>query len=165
MKRTMASVLGSVAFVALVVWATTTKKNVRSLPVVHADGLSGCSTERAAGRWGFTDSGTVVGIGPRTAVGVFALDGNGNLLNGVATSSLNGSVAEETFSGTYTVNPNCTGTLSVGIYVSGSLSYTVTLNLAFDDDMKALRGLFTSAVVEPSGTPLSTVIALDARKQ
>jgi hypothetical protein len=124
-----------------------------------------CSLASTAGNWSFTDNGTVVGIGPRTAVGVFTLDGNGNLLNGVATSSLNGSIADETFSGTYTVNSNCTGTLSVGIYVSGVLTYTLTANLAFDDDMKALRGLFTSAVVEPSGTPLSTVIAIDGRKQ
>ena len=136
-----------------------------SMPATAQAWSSQCSLARAAGNWSFTDSGTVVGIGPRTAVGVFTLDGNGNLLNGLATSSLNGSIADETFSGTYTVSSNCTGKLSVGIYISGVLAYTVTLNLAFDDDMRAMRGLFTSAVVEPSGTPLSIVISLDARRQ
>jgi hypothetical protein len=29
-----------------------------------------------AGNWGFTDSGAVIGVGPRTAVGIFTLDGN-----------------------------------------------------------------------------------------
>ena len=83
------------------------------------------------------------------------------MLNGKATSSLNGSIADETFSGNYTVNPDCTGTLAVTIFVGGVPTYDVTLYIAFDDDMRALRGLFTSVVVEPSGTMLSTVIALD----
>ena len=123
-----------------------------------------CSLYRAAGNWSFTDNGTVIGVGPRTAVGIFTLDDKGNLLNGIATSSLNGTIIDETFSGTYTVNSNCTGTINVGIYVSGVLAYTVTLNTAFDQDTGHMRGLFTS-VVEPDGTSLSTVIALDANKQ
>lgn len=36
--------------------------------------------------------------------------------------------------------------------------------LAFDDDMKHVRGIFTSAAT-PNGTQLLTVINLDARKQ
>jgi len=129
----------------------------------HADDHQ-CSLARSAGKWSFTDNGTVVGVGPRTAVGVFTLDGAGNLRNGLATSSLNGSIADETFSGTYTVNPNCTGTLSGEIFVSGVEQFAVTLNLAFDEDMKQIRGIFTSAV-EPNGTTLSTVIGLEGRKQ
>jgi hypothetical protein len=124
---------------------------------------SACSLARAAGTYGFTDNGTVVGIGPRTAVGTFNLDAAGNVLNGVATSSLNGSIAEETFSGTYTVNSDCRGTISVEIFVSGSEIFAVTLNIAFDDNIKQMRGLFTS-VVAPDGTSLPTVINLDARK-
>jgi len=123
-----------------------------------------CSLARAAGNWSLTDQGTVVGVGPRTAVGVFTLDGAGNLINGVATSSLNGSVADETFSGPYTVNSNCTGTLNVTIYSSGTELFVVTLNIVFDDDMRELRGIFTSAT-EPNGTVLPTVINLQARKQ
>jgi hypothetical protein len=124
-----------------------------------------CSLAGAAGNWGFTDNGTVIGVGPRTAVGIFTLDAEGNLLNGVATSSLNGTIADETFSGTYTVNSNCTGTISVEIFQSGTEILTVTANLAFDDKMDEMRALFTSVVVEPGGTPLSTVIAFDARRQ
>jgi hypothetical protein len=88
----------------------------------------------------------------------------GNLQNGVATSSLNGAIASETFSGTYTVNPDCTGTINVNIYASGSEILIVTLNTAFDEDMKHMRGIFTS-VTTPDGTLLSTVINFDARKQ
>jgi hypothetical protein len=124
-----------------------------------------CSLAGAAGNWGFTDSGTVVGVGPRTAVGILTLDAAGNVLNGEATSSLNGSIAAETFSGTYTVNPDCTGTISVEIFSSGVEILVVTGNLAFDDNMDQLRGIFTSVTEEPSGTPLSTVIALEGRRQ
>jgi hypothetical protein len=123
-----------------------------------------CSLARAAGNWAFTDSGTVLGVGPRDAVGIFTLDAAGNLLNGVATSSLNGTIADETFFGTYTVNSNCTGSISIEIFESGNEILTVTLNLAFDDKMEEMRGLFTSVVV-PNGPSLQTVIALDARKQ
>jgi hypothetical protein len=129
----------------------------------HADDHA-CSMARAAGKWSFTDSGTVIGVGPRTAVGVFTLDGNGNVVDASATSSLNGSIAVETFSGTYTVNPDCTGTINVTIYASGVAILNVTLNTAFDDCMRQIRGLFTS-VTEPNGTPLSTAVALEGKRQ
>ena len=123
-----------------------------------------CSMTRSAGKWALTDNGTVIGVGPRTAVGVFTFDGEGNLLNGIATSSLNGSVAEETFSGTYAVNSDCTGTVTVKIFASGTEILDLKMNVSFDDDMKELRGVFTS-VTEPNGTVLPTVINLQARKQ
>lgn len=128
----------------------------------HADGR--CSLARAAGHWSFTDNGTVVGIGPRTAAGIWTLDGNGNLQNGVAASSLNGSVASETFSGTYTVNPDCSGTVDVKIYSGSTELFEVTGFIAFDDDMREMRGVFTS-IVTPDGTSLPSVINLQARKQ
>jgi hypothetical protein len=128
----------------------------------HAEGP--CSMARAAGNWSFNDNGTVVGIGPRIAVGTLTLDDAGNVLNGQGTSSLNGATADETFSGTYTVSPNCNGTINVTIYSSGVELFTVKLNAAFDRNMRHMRALFTS-VVEPNGTSLPTVIGLDASKQ
>jgi len=123
-----------------------------------------CSLAGAAGNWSDSDQGTVVGVGPRTAVGIFTLDGAGNLTNGVATSSLNGEIFDETYSGSYTVNSNCTGTINVTIYSSGTELFVVTLNIAYDDDMRELRGIFKSAT-EPDGTVLPTIINLQARKQ
>lgn len=123
-----------------------------------------CSLALSAGHFAFTDNGTVVGIGPRTAVGVFTLDGAGKLADGVGTSSLNGNVAQETFSGTYTVNADCTGTGAATIYSSGTETLALTFNLAFDHNMKEMRAIFTSATL-PDGTPLPTVINLQARKQ
>jgi len=125
---------------------------------------SACKLARAAAKYAFADNGTVVGVGPRMAVGIFTLDSAGNL-NGKATSSLNGTIADESFSGTYTVNSDCTGTFNnVQIRdLSGNLLLTITANLAWDDNMKQLRAIFTSAAL-PDGTSLLTVISADARK-
>jgi len=124
-----------------------------------------CSLARAAGTYAFNDSGTVVGVGPRVASGIFTLDAMGNLLNGKATSSLNGAIAQEAFSGPYTVNADCTGTFALEVFdpSSGKLLFTATLDLAWDDNMREVRFIFTS-VVEPNGTALTTVTNGDARK-
>ncbi len=134
------------------------------MPAARARGEGACSNLTVAGKWGFTTSGTVVGIGPRASLGIFTLDAAGNLLNGKATASLNGVVTDETFSGTYTVNPDCTGKLAIDIFnLSGNKILTATLDLVFDDNVQETRAIFTSAVL-PNGTPLATVITVDARR-
>ena len=87
-----------------------------------------CSLARAAGSYGVSDSGTVVGIGPRAAIGMVTLDAAGNL-TGTVTASLNGTVTETTASGTYTVNPDCTGVANISEFdQSGNLLLTATEN-------------------------------------
>jgi hypothetical protein len=124
-----------------------------------------CSLARAAGKYAFNDSGTVIDIGPRVATGIFTLDAAGNLVNGKATSSLNGTIADEAFSGPYTVNSDCTGTFALNVFdpSSGKLIFTAKLNLAWDNNMRELRFIFTSVAL-PDGTPLTPVINGDARK-
>jgi len=122
-----------------------------------------CSAARAAGSYGASDSGTVIGVGPRAAVAQLSLDASGNI-KGNVTSSLNGSVTSSSLSGTYSVNSNCTGTTTFGEFdSSGNLLLTATVSLMWDDNMRQFRFLFTSAV-EPDGTSLSTVINGEARK-
>ena len=123
-----------------------------------------CSFARAAGTYGVNTSGTVIGVGPRVSAGTVTLDAVGNV-SGKATSSLNGVVAGETFSGTYTVNSDCTGAFNnLEIRdLSGTLLLTVTADAAWDDNMREIRGVFTSARL-PDGTLLPTVISVEARK-
>jgi hypothetical protein len=52
--------------------------------------------------------GTLVGVGPNTAVGRIAFDGKGNFVNPY-TVSVNGVISTGTEIGTYTVNSDCTG--------------------------------------------------------
>ena len=133
-------------------------------PAAAQAGESSCSLSRAAATWAFTDSGTVIGLGPRVAFGKFTLDASGKLLNGVATSSLNGVIAEETFYGTYTVNSDCTGTLNIEIFSGDTELFAVSVGLLFDDRMQRFNDIFTS-VVTPGGVSLPTAIAAEARRQ
>ena len=128
----------------------------------RAGGL--CSLARAAGDWAFSNSGTVIGVGPRVAEGILTLDTAGNVLNGKFTQSLNGSITRGRFSGAYTVNSDCTGTLSFVVFDnSGTELFTGTADIAFDDNVRQFRFIFTSAAL-PNGTPLPTAIVGDARK-
>lgn len=125
---------------------------------------AGCSLASVAGKWGFTTNGTVLGVGPRASLGIFTLDRSGNLIRGKATANLNGTVTDETFSGTYTVDPDCTGKLTIDILdSSGSKILTAKIDLVFDDNVREVRGLFTSAVL-PNGAALGTVITIDGRR-
>lgn len=164
MKRISVSIIVAALLFAAAAFVPSNTPPIKAPATVRADEGAPCSLARAAGSWAFTDNGTVIGVGPRVAVGVLTLSETGNVLNGVATSSLNGSIADETFFGTYTVNSNCTGTISVEIFQSGTEILAVTGNIAFDDRMQELRGIFTSALV-PNGPSLSTAVALEARKQ
>jgi len=122
-----------------------------------------CSFARAAGTYATSDSGTVVGIGPRSAVSLLTLDAPGNI-SGPVTASLNGAITHATLSGTYTVTPDCTGTASFSEKdQSGTLVLTATVDLFWDDNMREVRFIFTSVVLA-NGAPLATVISGDGRK-
>jgi hypothetical protein len=71
-----------------------------------------CSNATLSGTYSDQDTGTIVGVGPFAAVNVDSFDGRGNMtIRGV--SSVNGSVSPGTETGTYQVNPDCTGTYTV----------------------------------------------------
>jgi len=133
-----------------------------SMAAAAEDG-SACSFARAAGRYGTSDSGTVVGIGPRAADALLTLDTAGNI-GGPVTASLNGSVTHSKLSGTYTVNRDCTGSASfTESDLSGNAILTATVDFVWVDNMREILFIFTSATLA-NGTPLATVINGDAKK-
>jgi hypothetical protein len=72
----------------------------------------GCSNATLRGTYSDQDTGTIVGVGPFAGVNVDSFDGHGKLtISGI--SSLNGSVSPGVSTGTYHVNPDCTGTYTV----------------------------------------------------
>jgi hypothetical protein len=154
MKRNVALTTLVMVFVATLVLI---------VPATAADRDAACSLARAAGNYGTSDSGTVIGIGPRAAVALLNFDAEGNF-KGKVTASLNGAVTNTTASGTYSVSSDCTGTVSFSEFdQSGNLVLAATAALVWDDNMREVRFLFTSAVL-PDGTALGTVIVGDARK-
>ena len=122
-----------------------------------------CSLAGAAGKYGFSDSGTVVDVGPRSAVGRLTFDMSGKI-HGLVTASLNGNVTQTTLSGTYTVNRECRGSASFSeLDESKNLILTASVAIVWDNNMQEARFIFTSIVLA-DGTPLSTVVNGDARK-
>lgn len=164
MKRIVVAITVAALFFVAAGFAPNKAPRIKTGATVRADDGAGCSVASVAGKWGFTTNGTVVGIGPRDSQGIFTLDGAGNLVNGKGTASLNGSVTDETFTGTYSVSRDCTGTLAIEIFdPSGNKILTGTLDIIFDDNVRELRAIYTSAVL-PDGTALGVVITAQAKR-
>jgi len=124
-----------------------------------------CSLTGTAGNYGFTLTGVVIlGTGPVpiAAVGRAALDATGNV-SGTESRSVGGGFADETFTGTYAVNPDCTGTTTLNFYESGQLVRTSVLSLVFDNDERELR-MVQKSLELPNGAFLPVVITVEARR-
>ena len=132
-------------------------------PVAHA---ANCSTATVAGNWGFTLSGTLLtpaGPVPAAAVGRVAVDNQGNGL-GTENRNVGGQYADETLTATWTVKPDCTGTLNANIYENGQLTRISVTTIVFDDNARHFR-MVQKSLTLPNGTQLPVVITLDGRKQ
>ncbi len=126
------------------------------------------STASVQGTWGFTDTGTVflpTGPVPFAAVGIITGDAHGNF-SGTQTTSVGGRISKETFTGTGTVNSDCTGTATFSVYdESGTtLLRTATRSVVFVDNAREEYEIATSLVLEPTGTRVPTVISGCAKK-
>ena len=106
------------------------------VPVAHAQ--TGCSARTLHGAYGFQTTGSIVGVGPFVSVALLSFDGVHNFTQ-TGTSNINGSPNPPSpGSGTYMVNPDCTG--------------TQTLNLPGG------RALHTSFVITDSGKQIFDVV-------
>src|SRR4051812_33378420 len=77
----------------------------------------GCSNASLRGNFDYSSTGTLLPsyvdppfAGPFAEVGLQNFDGNGNT-SGTATLSANGNIVPITFTGSYSVNPDCTGSM------------------------------------------------------
>ena len=125
-----------------------------------------CSLENVAGHWGFTLTGVLIlptGPVPVAAVANGVLDAKGNL-TGTEARSVGGGYADETLNGNWTVNPDCTGTLTAYIYESGQLARISVTSIVFDGNSKEVR-MVQKSLTLPDGTQLPVVITLEGKKQ
>jgi hypothetical protein len=135
------------------------------LSAAPSDHRGQCSMEGASGKYGFTLTGTVIlPTGPVAiaAIGRVVLDANGNA-KGSESRSVGGGFADETFTGTYTLNSDCTGSATIAFYESGQLVRTSVLSLVFDDREREIR-MVQKSLELPNGTFLPVVITVEARK-
>ena len=95
--------------------AVATALGLGILPAAQADD-KGCSNASLKGAFAYTVTGFIVApppeAGPFASVGTQTFDGNGGT-TAAATVSQNGNIVAVTLNGTYTVNPDCTGTFTV----------------------------------------------------
>jgi hypothetical protein len=134
------------------------------LPAAQAD--DGCSTAKAAGDWGLTLTGTLLlptGPVPGGAIARLTADRDGNI-TATEARSVGGGYADETATGNWTVNSDCTGSFTASIYESGQLVRTSVLSIVFDDNFKQVR-MVQKSLTLPDGTKVPVVITLEGTKQ
>ena len=116
------------------------------VPEARADDHRGCSDASLQGSFGFTSTGTLLALPPPLAgqfgeIGRQTFDGRSNT-DGTATLSANGNIVRVTFQGTYQVNSDCTGSMTLYVLPIGT---TANFDFVIDDDGAELRVI----VVEP----------------
>ncbi len=154
MKRRIA---GTVSLVALFVGVAA---------MVSAQNPHPCSNDDAAGTWGYTKTGTLylpTGATPFATMGTFTLGADGTL-SGVNNGSVGGGVSKDVLKGTFSVDPDCMGTMAVEVYnQAGALLRTIGMAIVVDDGGKHLRGIMTSLTL-PNGANVLSVVTADAKR-
>src|SRR6202140_415170 len=127
MNRTIAPTILVIVFATLLVLGI--------VPRAQADEHRECSNASLQGSFGFTSTGTLLALpppfaGPFAEVGRQTFDGNGNT-DATATASANGNIAKLTMQGTYVVNPDCTGSMTLYVFELGG---SFNADFVIDDD-------------------------------
>jgi hypothetical protein len=134
--------------------------------LVPASQAANCSTATVAGSWGATLTGTLIlptGPVPVGAVLRASVDEEGNF-TGTEARSVGGGYADETFTGKWTVNADCTGSVTASFFEDGQLARISVLAVVFDDNSKQFR-MVQKSLTLPGGTQLPVVIIAEGKKQ
>lgn len=136
-----------------------------------AEGHRACSNASLAGAWGYTETGTVIvppPAGPATvlaaAVGRYDFDHAGNF-SGTQNSSAGDTVSQDVKVGTYALNPDCTGTLTLGVWdpTGQTLRRKSVWAIVLVDNATEIRGMMTSMAL-PNGFALAPIMTMSARR-
>jgi hypothetical protein len=114
---------------------------VTMIAIGPASASAACNDATMTGVWGYQ-------VGP--GVGLFTADGNGHLTAGSQTASQNGVILTQTFTGTYSVSANCTGSITIN-YTGGGSSHA---NFVIDDSKKGAQIIGTDSGVVAGGPGL-----------
>ena len=118
-------------------------------PMAKADN-KGCSNASIKGTFAHMANGFITAppamAGPEAGVGTDTFDGNGRA-TGAATLSLNGNIVPLTTTGTYKVNPDCTGT-----YTISALGGTIHLVLVIADNGNEIQAMCVDAGIVQTHT-------------
>lgn len=104
-----------------------------AVSVAQQDTTPRCSSANLSGGYGYSVNGTTANAEQYSLVGRFVADGKGGV-TGVSIQSVNGAISRPTFTGTYTVNADCTGTANLTFNDGG----TAPLDFIIVDDGKSV---------------------------
>jgi hypothetical protein len=144
--------------------------------IAPAQNNPACTYASVAGEWGDTFSGTFYPP-PGTptliaAVGKATLDAHGNFSETV-NSTTGDTASQETAIGTFILNPDCTGTMTLTVHAldAPTPDRTTTWAFVFVDNARELRGIITSEVAHlppppngPGDVSVPAVITRYAKK-
>jgi hypothetical protein len=105
-----------------------------------AEGKDNCSNATLKGSYGLHATGTIIGVGDFAAVGLFTFDGKGGLTGKLFVRANGNNFAPPEFTGTYSVNPDCTvsdswgGSTHVSVIVNGGKEYFILNNTLGEGD-------------------------------
>ena len=147
MKRTIAPTALVMVFVTLFVLGILPRVQAGEQLGAQADERRGCSDASLQGSFGFSSTGTLLALpppsaGPFAEVGRQTFDGRGNT-DGTATATANGNLRHFTLQGTYVVNSDCTGSMTLNVSPIGA---TVPLDFVIDDNGSELLAITTGGV-------------------
>ena len=105
-----------------------------------------CSLPGVSEKYGYTSAGSIVSppVGAFAAVGHVTLTRTGTF-TGAQTTSVAGNLFDETISGTFEVNRDCTGSATVYVYRGTTLVRTSVIKTVWDDHQRKLRSIFPTA--------------------
>jgi len=134
MKRTTAAATLVIGFATVFVLCV--------VPTAQAGDHDECSNATLRGSFGFTSIGTLLNFpppfaGPFAEVGRQTFDGRGST-DATATASRNGNIAKLTLQGTYVVDSDCTGSMTLAI-VDPFVGPPFRADFVIDDDGTELR--------------------------
>ena len=116
-----------------------------AIPTTAKAADKGCSNATLRGTYAYTSTGSIAAppeiAGPIAEVGTQTFDGNGNTA-ATATISTNGNMQQLSIVGTYTLNPDCTGTFTLQVSPFG---ITVHVLFVIDDNGDGFQAMETDA--------------------
>jgi hypothetical protein len=124
-----------------------------------------CSLANAAGKWGFSYSGTALTLSgpvPIASNGFYAEDALGNIA-GAETVNLGGNAVDETIVGKFTIAANCRWTLVANVYQASNLARTSVIDGVWVLNSTQGSASFRSVTL-PDGSSLPVTIIINANK-
>jgi hypothetical protein len=118
---------------------------------------STCSLGTLKDSYGYTAKATIPGLGEIAAVGILTADGAGNVSGADTIAASIGVIEQRTFTGTYTVDADCTGSIRLE-FVAPTFSGLATVDVVIVDKGAKIRGIQTTpAPPAPTGVVLTFV--------